>query len=75
MVLLTTISSVPMDNACRDSLSIYASTDKRVNSCLPISMQGVLAFSMSYITIHAKLVLLLMHPTMIIGMRSRAYHD
>ena len=60
-----TTSSVCMDNACRGSLITSASTDRqkttRVNSCLPASMHGVLAFSMSYITIHAKLVLLLMN--------------
>ena len=31
-----------------------------VNFCPPASMQGILAFSVSYITIHAKLVLVLM---------------
>ena len=49
-----------MDNVCRGSLITSASTDKSVNSCPPASMQGILAFSLSHIIIHAKLVLLLM---------------
>ena len=63
-----------MGNACRSSLITSASTDNRptmVHSCLPASMRGVLAFSVSYIAIHAKLVILLPK----IGIRCTAYHD
>ena len=52
-----------MDNACHGSLITSASADERlkgVNSRPPASMQGILAFSVSYVTIHGKLVLLLM---------------
>ena len=42
-----------------DYLRQHRQKTKRVNSCPPASMQGVLAFSVSYTTIHAKLVLLL----------------
>ena len=43
-----------------DYLRQYRQKTKSGNSCPPASMQGILAFSVSYITIHAKLVLLLM---------------
>ena len=50
-----------------DYLRQHRQKSTTVDSCLLASVQGVLAFSMSYITIHAKLVLLLMNRQLAYG--------